>query len=147
NRIGKLLTLGSRFRTNLSCRIDRTLLLDRGSQVGNRHSQFCQLVWLNPDTHRVIGGAKVRHLSNAGDSQNRVVNIDGGIVTKELTAVSAVWRVNRKYEKWKAHQLLDRHPILIDGGGKVRASLRHPVLGVHLVDIYIGPHVISDLEV
>ena len=48
------LHLGHGHRTDRTRRRLHVLLLDRGCDIGDRESEFCELVGIEPDTHRVI---------------------------------------------------------------------------------------------
>ena len=58
HRVGELLTVRSWLRAEASGRIDVVLHRDRIRQVGDGEPELRQLVRLDPDAHRVIGGAK-----------------------------------------------------------------------------------------
>src|SRR5215472_16642555 len=90
NGVRKLLALRRRFRSDLASGIDGALLLHGVRQIRNSEAQLRQLIGLHPDAHGIIGSAKVCNLTDAWDTQKGVIDVDGCVVAKELSAIGAV---------------------------------------------------------
>src|SRR5262249_44398113 len=88
--VGLLHSLRHRLSADPSRWVDSALLLDRPSEVGNCETEFGQHVRLDPDPHRVIRSPKQTYLPNAGDSVERVVDVDIGVICEEQRVVSLV---------------------------------------------------------
>ncbi len=69
NGVCELLAFGSGFSPDLAGGIHRALLLDGVRQIGNGQPKFRQLIWLDPDAHRVISRTKIRNLSNSRNAE------------------------------------------------------------------------------
>ena len=117
------MALGSGFGADLPGRIHLALLLNCGGQIRDGHAQFCKLIGLHPDAHSIVGGTKIRNLPYTRNAKNRIVHVDGGVVSQELPSVRAVCGVQGDDEKRQTHQLFDRETVLGNRGGQVRAGL------------------------
>ena len=68
------------------------LLLDGSRDVGDRKAQFCELVWIEPDAHRVVG-AEYLDIADAVDALELIEQVDRRVVLHEGTVIRAVRRI------------------------------------------------------
>ena len=113
-------------------------------EIGDRQPELGEQIRLHPDPHRVVGGAEDEDLADAGDAQQRVDDVDVGVVAEEQRVVRALGREQRDRHQRQAGRLPDRRAELIDLRRQVRLRLRQPVLDVHLVGVDVGVGVERD---
>src|SRR5260370_752638 len=78
---------------NLPGGIHGVLRLNGVDHISNCDSQFCQLVGLHPQAHRILAGAEDLDIANTGRTCDGVMEIDVGIVGQKLSIVRAVRRI------------------------------------------------------
>ena len=143
DRVRELLPLRGRFGADLTARVRRALLQDRAAQIAERQPQRLQLVGKHPDAHRVVRGAEGVDLAEAGHTQERVVDVDGGVVAEKVLAVRTVRRIEREDEKRRRDRFAHREAQRLHLRGQQGGRLRDAVLDEHVVRVDVRP----DLEV
>ena len=147
DRVGELLAFRSGFAADLTRGVNLALLLNGIGQVGNGHPEFCKLIGFHPDAHGVVGGAKIRNLTDAGHAQDRVVHVDRGVISQELSRIRTVWGKQGDDQQGQAHQFFDGDTVFGDGGRQVRTGLRNAILSVDLIDVDVRAYVESNFQV
>src|SRR6266849_6774445 len=93
DRVGVFLVFGRWLAANLPGGIHGVLRLNGVDHISNCDSQFCQLVGLHPQAHRILAGAEDLDIANTGRTCDGVMEIDVGIVGQKLCIVGAVRRI------------------------------------------------------
>ncbi len=136
HRVGELLPGRHRLRTDLPCRVDVVLRLQRGDDLGRRDAELCQLIRLDPHPQRVLS-AEHLHTPDTLDAGQLVLQVDDGVVGQEVRAVLAVRRAHRDNHERRGLSLLHHDAGRVDLRRQLGLRLRHAQLRQHLIDIGI----------
>ena len=118
------------------------LFAHRAHDVGGGDAQARHAPGVQPHPHAVVAGAKDRRLPHAGDTRQRVEQVDRRVIAEIKAVVSAVRRGQVDHQQQVGRLLAYRDPLAHDVFGKLRLGERHPVLHVDLGDIGVA----ADLE-
>ncbi len=144
DRVGKFLPTWRWLAANLTGWVYCILRLDGSDDIGHRDREFCQLVRLHPQPHRVSSGTKHLNTADSLHSAQLIVKIDVGVIRQELRIVDTAGRVEADQHQRRSGCLLHRHAEIGDVGWKLRSSLCLANLGKDQVCIRIGLDVVVD---
>ena len=106
DRVGELLAVGAGSAPTWPAGLTVFCAPDRVLDVADGEPERREHVGLHPDAHRVVGGAEVADVADAADAQERVVDVDRGVVGEERGVVASVRRVEREDDQREGQRLL-----------------------------------------
>src|SRR5260370_31280214 len=144
DRIGELLVRGSWRAADLTSGVDRVLRLDRVDDLRNGDAQLRQLVWLYPESHRILACAENLHVADAVHAQDGIVEVDIGVVGQEFCIGTAAGRVYADQQEGGCCRLADGYAVIGDvdrkfSGGLIIARLSQNQIVIR-VCLYIEVH-------
>jgi len=115
----KLLPLGNGLAANLAGGNLNVLALDGPHHVHRRQIARRHLGWVEPNSHAVIALSKKRHVADAGEAEQLVLDLNGGVVGQQQVVAEVVsLGVLRRHQVDDHHDvgrlLFDRHALLLD---------------------------------
>ena len=119
--------------TGLSGRIDRVLLADRVVDLAGGDVEVSQFRGIEPEAHRVCSRAEDSDARDAGETGERIDDVDVGVVGQEDRVVSVVIRVEGKADQGRWRRLDDIDPLIDHLLGELGLRLRLAHLGQDLV--------------
>ncbi len=146
HRIGELRSRRGRLGAELAPGHDHVLGPDGVHDLGNADAQVGQLVGLDPDAHGIIGGPQHVHPSDALDAGQDVLDVDQGIIAKEILVVAVAFGRQGDQHQDVGQRFFSGNPHAGDFRGQLGRGGRHPVLGKDRVHVRVGAHFEGGLD-
>ena len=129
------LHLGHGHRADCTRRRLYILLLDRSCNVGDRQAEFCELVGIEPDAHRIVR-AEDLDVADAMHTLDLIEEIDRRVILEERTVVEVAIRIHGDHHRHVVRGLLRRDANRLDVVGQARR--RHGNIVLHLDRIHVA---------
>ena len=100
NSEGHLLTRRYWFGTGLSGGIHRVLLVDGFVDLLRGDIEIGQFGWIKPEAHRIGACTEDSNTRNAGESRQRIDDVDVGVVGQEDRVIAIIVSVEGKADQW-----------------------------------------------
>ncbi len=114
------------------------LLADRADDVLGFEPEAVQLAGVHPDAHGVIAGADDPDAADAGQTGERVDEVDRRVIAQEKRVIFVVGRIQHHELQDRGVLLLDVDALRLDRFGQRGQGELDAVLHQNLVDIRIG---------
>ena len=114
------------------------LLCQSLRNIRRNQSELLHLLWLQPDTHRVVTGRRALHITHTIDTLQLRNDVDQGVVGNKLVVVTAIVCSQSEHDYVGTLTLGygDTHPGNL--GRQQRLRLRHTVLYIDRSHIRVG---------
>ncbi len=132
--------LGAGLGAQLAGRYLHVLLTDGGDHLGGGELACGHLAGIQPDAHRIVACAVQRHLADAGDARQLVLDLERGMVAQVQRIMVAVAGGQARIHQRRGRALLRGHAVLAHFLGKAALRLAHAVLHAHgcRVGVHVG---------
>ncbi len=114
--IGELLVRRSRLASDLTCRVDCVLRLDRVGNVRDGDAELCQLVRLHPQPHGILARAEDLGLADAVQARDWIIEVDVGVVGQIVRIVRAMRRIQGDQHERSRGRLLESDSVAVHRG-------------------------------
>ena len=132
------LARGCRRHADLACGHLLALLLDRLNDVLGHQPTHLQLVRIEPNPHRILTGAKNRHVAHPGQPRQFIAYANRRVIAEKKTVVGCVRGSQRHEQQDRRGPLLHGDSLGLHRLRQRRQRTRHPVLHQHLREVEIG---------